>query len=79
MYKFALLWGNSSIFGKIVAISKFKAKDFEINGALLCLGNVSIDFLVDSMKKTGLCWFVCNFLFDYDSTDVDYILDIHRY
>ena len=35
-----------------------------------CLGNVSIDFLVDNMRKTGLYGYLCDFSVDYDSTDV---------
>ena len=42
---------NSYIF---VEIYKFKAKDFEINAAPLCLGNVSKHFSASNMKKTGL-------------------------
>ena len=30
-----------------------KAKDYEIVGNPLCLGNISEDFSVDNMKKTG--------------------------
>ena len=31
------------------------------------------------MKKIGLYGYVYDFKIDYDSTDVDYILDIHKY
>ena len=31
------------------------------------------------MKKTGLHSYVYDFNVDYDATDVDYILDIHKY
>ena len=41
-----------------VEIYKFKAKDSEINRPLLCLGNVSKDFLVDNMNHTGLYRFI---------------------
>ena len=37
-----------------VEIIKFKAKDFEINTIPSFLGNISKDFSVDNMKKTGL-------------------------
>ena len=30
-------------------------------------------------KKTGFNGYVCDFSVDYDSTDVDYIKDIHKY
>ena len=42
---------NSYIFVNDVEIYKFKARDSEINAALLCLGNVSSNLSVDSMKK----------------------------
>ena len=45
---------NSYIFVNGVEIYKFKAKDFEINGPPLCLGNASKNFSVDHMKKTRL-------------------------
>ena len=31
------------------------------------------------MKKTGLCGYIYDFSVDYDSIDVDDILDIHKY
>ena len=37
---------------------KFKAKGSEIVASSLCLGNVSKDFSVDNMKKTGLSEYV---------------------
>ena len=45
----------------------------------LCLGNVSKDYSVDDMKKTGLHGYVFHFCVDYDATDVDDILGIHKY
>ena len=54
---------NSYIFFNGVEI--YKAKDFEINAAPLCFDNLSKDF--------------SDFSFDYFSTDVDDILDIHKY
>ena len=60
-------------------IYKFKAKDSEIVAAPLCLGNISKDWSADNLKKTGFNGYVCNFSVDYDATDVDDILDIHKY
>ena len=60
-------------------IYKFKAKDSEIVATPLCLGNISKDFSVDNMKKTGLNGFVYDFSIDYDAIAVDDILDIHKY
>ena len=45
----------------------------------LCLGNISKDFSVDNMKKTGLNGYVYDFSVDYNATAVDDILDIHKY
>ena len=60
-------------------IYKFKAKYSEIVVTPLCLGNISKDWSVDYMKKTGFNGYVYDFRVDYDSTDVDDILDIHNY
>ena len=35
-------------------IHKFKTKDSEILATPVCLGNISRDFSIDNMKKTGL-------------------------
>ena len=70
---------NSYVFINGIKIYKFKAKNSEINTAPLCLGNVLKDFSVDNMKKTGLYRYACNFSVNYDSIDVDDILDIHKY
>ena len=42
-------------------IVKFKAKDPKIVASPLCLGNISKDWLVDNMKKTGLNGYVYKF------------------
>ena len=60
-------------------IYKFKAKNSEIVATLLCLGNISKDWSVDNMKKTEFNGYVYDFSVDYDATDVDDILDIHKY
>ena len=70
---------NSYLFVNDTKIYKFKAKDSEIVAAPLCLGNISKDWLVDNMKKTGFNGYVCDFIVDYDATDVDNIVDIHNY
>ena len=46
---------------------------------LLCSGNISKDWSVDNMRKTGFNGYVYDFTIDYDATDVDDILDIHKY
>ena len=60
-------------------IYKFKAKDSEIVAAALCVGNISKDWSIDNMKKTGFNGYVYDFSVDYDATDVDDILAIHKY
>ena len=45
----------------------------------LCLGNISKNWSVDNMKKTGFTGYVYDFSVDYDTTDVDDIKDIHKY
>ena len=42
---------NSHLFVNVTEIIKFKAKDSEIKAYPLCLGNISKDWSVDSMKK----------------------------
>ena len=62
-----------------IDIYKFKTKDSKIVATPLCLGNISKDWSIDNMKRTGFNWYVYNFSIDYDSTDVDDIKDIHKY
>ena len=70
---------NSCLFVNGTEIYKFKAKDSEIVATSLCLGNISKDWSIDNMKKTGFNWYVYDFSVDYDSTEVDDIQDIHNY
>ena len=70
---------NSYLFVNGTEVIKFKAKDFKINPYELCLGNISKDWSVDNMKKTGLKGFVYDFSVDYDAIAVSDILDIHKY
>ena len=60
-------------------IYKFKAKDSEIVTTPLCLGNISKIWSVGNMKKTGFNGYVYDFSVVYDSTNVDDILNIHKY
>ena len=70
---------NSYLFVNGTEIHKFKAKDSEIVATPLCLGNISKDWSVDNMKKTGLDGYIYGFSVDCDVIDVDDILDIHKY
>ena len=45
----------------------------------LCLGNISKDWTVDDMKKTGLNGYFYDFSLYYDAIAVDDILDIYNY
>ena len=72
-------WPNSYLFVNGTEIYKFKAKDSEIVASPLCLGNISKDWLVDNMKRTGFTGYVYDFSVHYRATDVDDIKDIHKY
>ena len=69
----------SYLFVNRTEIYKFKAKGSEIVATPLCLGNISKDWSVDNMKKTGFNGYVYDFSVDYDTIAVDDILDIHKY
>ena len=56
---------NIYLFVNGTEIIKFKAKDSEIVATPLCLGNISKDWSVDYMKKTGFNGYVYNFSVDY--------------
>ena len=65
---------NSYLFVNGTEIHKFKAKDSKTVVTPLCLGNISKDFSVDNMKKTGLNGYVYDFSVNYDAIAVDDIL-----
>ena len=68
------------MFANVTEIYQFKAKDSAILASPLCLGNISKDWSIDNMKKTGFNGYVYDFSVDYDSTDVDDdIKDINKY
>ena len=56
-----------------------KAKNSEIKDYALCLGNISKDFTIDNLKKTGLKGVVNVFSVDFNPIDTNDILDIHKY
>ena len=70
---------NSYLFVNGTEIYKFKAKDSEIVGSALCLGNISKDWSTGNMKKTGFNEYVNDFSVDYDATGVDDFKEIHKY
>ena len=67
---------NSDLFVNDTEIYKFKA---EISVGPICLGNISKDWSVDNMKRTGFTGYLDDFSVDYDPTTVDDIKDIHKY
>ena len=81
--KFSLSWhyngADSYLFVNSKKIIKFKAKDSKIIAYPLYLGNISKDWSVDNMKKTGLKGYVYDFSVDYGAIAVSDILDIHKY
>ena len=70
---------NSYSFVNDTEIYKFKAKYSEILVGPICLGNISKDWSVDNVKKTGFTGYVYDFSIDYIAINVDDIKDIHKY
>ena len=70
---------NSYLFVNDTEIYKFKAKDSETVATPLCQGNISKDWLVDNMKKTGFNGYIYDFSVNYDALAADYIKDVHNY
>ena len=70
---------NSYLFVNDTEIDKFKAKDSDTDATPLCLGNISKDWSVDIMKRTGFNGYVYDFSADFGSITVDDIKDIHKY
>ena len=66
----------------LLMVQKFtnsKQKNSKIVASPLCLGNISKDWSVDNMNKTGFTGYVYDFSVNYDVIDVDNIKDIHKY
>ena len=68
---------NSYLFVNGTEIYKFKAKDSEIAASPLCAGNISKNWAAHNL--TGFTRYAFDFSVDYDATDVDDILYIHKY
>ena len=58
---------NRYLFVNGKEIVKFEAKDSAIVATPLCLGNVSKDWSVNNMKKTGLNGYAYEFCVDYEA------------
>ena len=70
---------SSYLFVNGTEIYKFKAKDSEIIASPLCLGNISRDWSIDNMKRTGFTGYIYDFSVDHEATDFADIKDIHKY
>ena len=70
---------NSYLFVNGTEIIKFKAQDSDIVANPLCIGNISEEFSIDNMVKTGLYGYIYDFSVDYNAIAVDDILNIHKY
>ena len=55
---------NSYLFFNGTKIIRFKAKGSEIVATPLCLGNISKDWSIDNMKRTGFTGYVYDFSVD---------------
>ena len=56
-----------------------KQKILKLQRTPLCLGNISKDWSIDNLKKTGFTGFVYDFSVDYEATDADDTKDINKY
>ena len=70
---------NSFLLVSATKMHQFKAKDSEIKRYPLNLGNISKDFPVRNLKKTGLNGYVYDFSVDFNGIVLNDILDIHKY
>ena len=70
---------SSYLFLNGAEIQKFKAEDSKIVATPLCLGNISKDWSIDNMKKTGFNGYVYNFSVDFEAIAVDDIKNIYMY
>ena len=67
------------MFANATKIYQFKAKDWEIKDYALCLGNVSKDFTINNMTRTGLKGTVIFFSVYFNPMDNSDITYIHKY
>ena len=70
---------NSYLLVNGTEIIKFKAKDSEIVTSPLCLGNISKDWSVDNMNRTGFTSYIYDFGADYNAIEVNNIKDNHKH
>ena len=79
-FRLSLLYNgaNTYLFVNGTEIYRFKAKDSEIVVSPSCLGNISKDWSIGNMKRTGFTGYVYDFSVDYEATDVDDIKNIDK-
>ena len=70
---------NSYLFVNGTEVYQFNAKDSEIILGPICPGNISKDWSVDNVKKSGFNGYIYDFSVDYNSIAVDDIKNIHKY
>ena len=70
---------NSYLIVNETEVYKFKANDSEIVASPLCLGNISKDWLVDNVERTGFTGYFYDFSVDYEAIAVGDIKNIHKY
>ena len=79
MFKKSLHYSvSSSYYVTDAKIYQLKTKDSEIKDYEQCLGNISKDFTINNMKKTGLKEIVNCFSADFNLIDTNNILNIHK-
>ena len=80
LFYFFFCVGKHPFYGAILKLKVKSEKDSEIAATPLCLGNISKDWPVDNMKKTGFNGYVYDdFSVGYDDIEADNIKDIHKY
>ena len=70
---------NSFLFVNAAKIYQYKSEVSEIKPYIPCLGNISKDFTMDNMRKTGLNGVVKVFPVDYFAIGNNDIFYIRRY
>ena len=70
---------NSYLFVNGKETIKLKPKNSEIVATPVCLGNISKEFSVDNLRKTGIYGHAYDFSVDYDAIANYDLLNIHKY
>ena len=66
-------------FSMVQKFANLRQKNSEIVASPLCLGNISKDWLVDNVKRTGFTGYFYDFSVDYEAIAVGDIKNIHKY